>query len=226
MNSYYSFFHSHLSETFLGLSSTGWVALGTMVAFSAIIVALFGDKIKGLIFKPKLTFFSTIPIPQMKGQIHYVMHRIMVKNMGRAAAKDVRASIISLPLPVPLNWTHLDCDTRDISQDEAVYLDIIQEIDNQYIFYGWRDKLIDLPEYTLSKDRETEMKIAFFEKNMALQTVILKLDPMRRVLEVMRGSSLSDKIKITNESIKNIKDRPNGVDSDIRWSVLCSEDEK
>ncbi len=189
---HYPFFHFNyqlVNGGFLGIPFEGWVAIGT---FLAVLVALFGEKIKDLIFRPKLIFkpakvLSQIQGAQAGGAIRYSMYRILVKNIG-SPAYDVRASVVfvnkELPLAIPLNWTHIDFDTRDISREESVYLDIFQKFGSSIYFYGWRDKLIDSEEYKLANNKKSEIKIAFFERNRKLQSISLLLDPINETLNL------------------------------------------
>ena len=170
--------------------------------FLVVFVALFGNWLRSIIFKPKLIFKSVETVPQVQyieerkespvvtgGIINYhkqkyTMYRALVINDGCAPARNVRALITNIPQPLNLYWTHIDKITRDISKKELAYLDVIQETNGEYYFYRWAN-IIDLPEYKLSNTNPKEIKIDFFEKNHVLQSVRLKLDPVTKTLEVL-----------------------------------------
>jgi hypothetical protein len=162
-----------------------------VITFLAVIVALFGDWFRSLIFKPKLKFETVPSVPQVikkeeKGIIiveHYTMYRLLVRNIG-SPARDVRALITNVVQPLNLYWTNIDKITRDISKKEPAYLDIIQEKNGKLYFYPWAE-IIDLSDYKLSNSKPTEIKIEFFEKDRALQSVKIKLDPVAKTLKVL-----------------------------------------
>lgn len=193
------------NSDFFGISSAGWAAISAIGTLLAVVAALFGDQIRNFLFKPRLVFSSALPIPQkqlvtimhgkdkIERELEYTMYRLLIKNIGFAPAANVRALIIAkdnspLPLPVPLTWTHHDVDARDISRFEPAYLDILQELGENFLFYSQRDKLINLPEYKLSNDSLTVLEIAFYESNRTLQSVLLKLDPRNKTLVVVGRS--------------------------------------
>jgi len=153
------------------------------LTFLAILVALFGDWLRTHIFKPRFTFRTAPPIPQLFGGEKYTMYRVLVINAG-SAAQEVRALITSLTQPLNLQWTHFDGITRDISKNEQVYLDVIQEKNGKIFYYPWGD-IIDVKEDILSDSKATEIKIQFNEKNCALGSVRLKFDPIAKTLEVI-----------------------------------------
>lgn len=122
------------------------------------------------------------------------MYRLLVKNKNGifiAPAENVRASIIfankDLTLSIPLTWTHVDKDTRDISKGESAYLDVIRADVDPYIhkFYSKIGEVIGSPEYTLENVNKTKITIAFFEKNSELKKVNLELDPVEKTLKVL-----------------------------------------
>ena len=178
------------------------------IAIIAIFAATWSDVWKHKFLKPKLRFNDVPKIPQTalveipeyntRHQLigkeieeqGYSMHRIMVKNIGSAPASDIRASIISinseLPLPIPLNWTHIDRHTRNISVNEPVYLDIIQEYDEEFNIYGWPRHLINLPGYRLSKTEVSKITIGFYESSRALERVELAFNPQTREVVVIK----------------------------------------
>ena len=140
-------------------SLVDWLNLLASIAIAAIAIfaATWSDVWRHKFLKPKLKFSDVPKIPQTAlveipeyntrhqligkeiDEQEYSMYRIMVKNMGSAPASDVRASILSinseLPLPIPLNWTHINKHTRDISVNEPVYLDVIQGHDDGFDIY-------------------------------------------------------------------------------------------
>ncbi|MFA6076785.1 MAG: hypothetical protein WC735_01775 [Candidatus Paceibacterota bacterium] len=136
---YFSFSDPKVIDSFLGISGTLWGVVGTLVLG---ILAIFGDQIKKYFFKPKIRGVEIIETWQENHEEALIYKRLIVKNIGKAPAKDVRAMLTYTDggklnfLPVPLNWTHWNTTTRDISQHEPAYLDIMcrQLSDSQYKF--------------------------------------------------------------------------------------------
>lgn len=178
-----------------------WTAIAPFIAsMVALFIAICGDALRKFFIRPSLVFSNvdviiqkeTVPLMKLGGM--YYMYRLLVKNENGifiAPAENVRASIIfankDLPLPIPLTWTHIDKDTRDISKGESAYLDVIQASVDPYKhkFYSKIDGIISSPEYTLKNVDKTKIKIAFFEKNSELKTVDLELDPVEKTLKLL-----------------------------------------
>ncbi|KUK66645.1 MAG: hypothetical protein XD85_0058 [Parcubacteria bacterium 34_609] len=176
-----------------------WAAIAPFIAsIIALFIAICGDALRKIFIKPSLVFSSvnTIIHKETKLKGIYYMYRLLVRNKNGvfiAPAENVRASIIfankKLPLPIPLTWTYIDKDTRNISKGESAYLDVIQASVDPYIhkFYSKIkiDEVINSPEYILPNVYKTKIQIAFFEKNSELKIVDLELDPVEKTLKVL-----------------------------------------
>ncbi len=111
--------------------------IGALIASS---IALFlggggGNWIKAWFSKPTLRILS------LKG-LHHTheldVWRLLIKNEGKAIAKNVQVEVIEITddgnkkrenfLPLPLRWTHLDTEARDILPGQTAYLDIFEHI--------------------------------------------------------------------------------------------------
>lgn len=178
-----------------------WVGLS--VAWLVGIGAIMQAQIIRWFFPPELCFKETKPVPQIEfiekrevsdiisngilkyTEIKYTMYRIAVVNNGHAPARDIRALVTGIDLPLNLYWTHINKITRDISCGETAYLDVIQENNGKFKFYPL-GHMINLPEYEFSSIGPKEIKIEFFEKDGDLQSVKLKFDPVAKALKALQ----------------------------------------
>lgn len=164
----------------------------------ALIIAIWGDNIRRIFIKPFLIFSEVEAVPQINSSLGttHMMLRLAVKNKNNfftAPARNLRASITyikngEISLPMPLTWTHIEKDSRDISKGEVAYLDVIKYNPSDSSFYRFHSKmdgLIGLPEYFLSRNEKTEIRISFFEENSELKTVRLELNPKSHRLKVI-----------------------------------------
>ncbi len=62
---------------------------------------------------------------------------MVIKNEGNVLAKNVQVDVIEIEdsgkrrenfLPIPLRWTHLDNESRDILPKQTVYLDLFEQL--------------------------------------------------------------------------------------------------
>ncbi len=96
----------------------------------AVIVALFGERFWRWFEEPKLSPVEIVPTPQTHNGRVNTYQRLIVKNIGRRVAKEVRVFLTyeNAPsgfIPIPLNWTHWNKSTRDISAGEPAYIDVL-----------------------------------------------------------------------------------------------------
>lgn len=121
-------------------------------------------------FKPKLEISSLKKFSQSPN-----VWRLLIKNTGKNTALDVQVDIVEVKddgevrenfLPVPLRWTHKDCENRDILPGQAVYLDIFEHFnrfeDSRAIFATRFGRGIG--DFTEIKSGVSRIKIAFFER--------------------------------------------------------------
>lgn len=78
---------------------------------------------------------------QKIGVSPFIFHRLIVKNIGKVAGKEVRVLLTYVKVPenfisVPLDWTHWKTNSRDISRGEPAYIDVLHKKENatQYEF--------------------------------------------------------------------------------------------
>lgn len=193
----------HIDPRFIILENNSlidWLnfSVSLLIVLVAIFAATWNDVWKYKILKPKLLFKSVKPTPQIEYleiegektavnaclKKEYTMYRILVINDGSSSAKNVRALVTSITQPLNMYWTHINTTTRDISKDEPAYLDIIKETEENAFFYPW-GKIINLPEYELSKNEITKIKIEFFGKDSALGSVVAEFDPKNKTLNIL-----------------------------------------
>lgn len=166
-----------------------------------LIIAVFGESFKKCILKPSLLFEEVKKIEQRETcdpaeyryNGSYIIYRLLVKNENNfltATAKNIRASVVTinekLPLPIPLNWTHIDKDTRDISKGEPVYLDVIvvPTENKNYELYSRVNKVISSYENILKSNEINKIEIAFFEENNELKSINLVFDKKEERLKL------------------------------------------
>src|SRR5437899_3223088 len=96
----------------------------TWLSLFASLVALFLGGGGGRYIKPYLGIKPTLRIAGLRRYMQDVyVWRLAVENIGSETAKDVQVDVTKLThngtprenfLSMPLRWTHLDCESRDI----------------------------------------------------------------------------------------------------------------
>lgn len=144
-------FHPRAIDNLFGISSG---LLGVIVNLLGVIttsllglIAIFGEQIRSYFFKPKLVFDGfkktsqriPVPSPYEKGQYieeDHLFQRLIIRNIGKIRAKEVRVLLtyeegnreeLKNFIPIPLNWTHYNKSSRDISRGEPAYVDIFEK---------------------------------------------------------------------------------------------------
>lgn len=130
---------SSLDDPYL-LSPSFWtlVISSTIGLISSVIALLIAGGV-GEYIKPWLGFKSSLELlsfRRYKQASHY--WRLAIRNSGREVARSVQVDILKIVddggkerdnfLPIPLRWTHLNCESRDILSNQTVYLDVIEHI--------------------------------------------------------------------------------------------------
>ncbi|MBK8483661.1 MAG: hypothetical protein IPL31_04755 [Saprospiraceae bacterium] len=95
-------------------------------------VALFGDKLKRKLWKPKLKFKNVLQTEQNS----FINFRLVIENDSNNIAEQVEFDILEVKdndtlrsnfIPAPHSWTHIENNSlRDIFPHQTVYLDIIR----------------------------------------------------------------------------------------------------
>lgn len=91
----------------------------------------------GEYIKPWLGFKSNLELLGFRRYRQATHHwRLAIRNSGREIAKSVQVDVLKIIdeggkergnfLPIPLRWTHLNCESRDILPNQTVYLDAIE----------------------------------------------------------------------------------------------------
>jgi hypothetical protein len=180
------YFHHHLLyepkiiDSIFGISGTLWGVIGALFIG---ILALFGDQIKKFLFKPEIEgieFKKTFQ--QVRDEI-YIYHRLIVKNIGYVVAKEVRVLLTYLDasqaenfIPAPLNWTHWNTRTRDISRGEPAYIDILVKINTREPYrFCWSYEVgtpyeSDLIFFDISKGN---LRLEFYELDSKVGDIVL-----------------------------------------------------
>ncbi len=109
-----------------------WPAISAIGTISLGAIAIFREQIQNIIFKPKLIPIEIVKTYQRTGMHNSIFQRLIIKNIGRRAAREVRVLLTykNAPknfIPVPLAWTHWQKSSRDISRGEPAYIDVLQK---------------------------------------------------------------------------------------------------
>ncbi len=192
--SHSNFYHKSIDSIF-GISANLLAFFGTLFLGA---LALFGDQIRSLIFKPNLYPVELKKTSQSDGSEDYIFHRLIIKNVGRfpvfkIQAKNVRALLTyrKVPknfIPIPLRWTHLnEAVSRDIPPGEEVYLDIIhKKINDQKYKFCWSPGTgSNDPVLKYFEPSNGHLRIEFFERNQMIGDIYLKYLEDKDLLEVV-----------------------------------------
>jgi hypothetical protein len=188
-------------ETFWGLSNLGWTAIGAIITFLAVFMALFGDQIKNWFFKPKIQAVE----PKVTAQKHngktFLYHRLIVKNARRTSlfpwlptqAKGVRVLLTykNLPnennfIPIPLRWTHFNESLfRDLPFGEEAYVDIFVEENNdgKYKFCWAPNTGSDDPDLAYYNPQYGDIRLEFFEQNQKIGDIYIEFNLDKKILQ-------------------------------------------
>jgi hypothetical protein len=160
---------------------------------AVIILAIWGERIKLIFIRPKLSFLEVKATRQRIGNQDVVMYRLVLKNSGKAMARDVRATVSQNRnidqnrfIPFPLNWTHIDGRKRSIACEEEAYLDLFQQNGANYIWYWPGGRIPD--EYALSNLNtvgKSKIQITFHEESSFLGFVELEFDPTTGICNIL-----------------------------------------
>lgn len=133
------YFHHPQPDNIFGIPIS---LLGVIATTILGVLAIFGEQIRSFLFRPNLREADSpvktsqlTPFPKSDGFIYhenFLFYRLPIKNVGRASAREVRVLLTYMKsvdnfIPVPLNWTHWNKSTRDISVGETAYLDILKK---------------------------------------------------------------------------------------------------
>lgn len=174
MESSPSAFIKILNSSFTFLKDYGEL-IGALIASS---VALFlggggGNWIKTLFSKPALKVLS---LKRLHHTHELDVWRVLIKNEGKAIARNVQVEVVEIIddsnkkrenfLPLPLRWTHLDTETRDILPSQTAYLDIFEHINRgkqltnmeHYLRFGSRFAT-QIADFCFLKPGESNIKI-------------------------------------------------------------------
>jgi hypothetical protein len=156
--------------------------IGVIATLILGVLALFGNQIKGYWFKPNLKPIESVRTSQLINNEEYIYHRLIVKNIGWVAAREVRVLLTYLKplknfIPIPLRWTHFSkSSSRDIARGEPAYVDILRKKGVERIYYfcwapetGSNDPLLSVfnPEYG-------NLRLEFFERDRKIGDILLE----------------------------------------------------
>jgi len=131
-------------------------------------------------YRPKLEIVGFGPHKQAS---NLKVWRIVIKNYGNEVARNVQADVIKIYdknkerenfLPIPLQWTHLNQESRDIFPGQTTYLDFFDDIPGTHsspasVIHSVRLRSqfgLDVADFTYLKNETSEVQIAIFHDRM------------------------------------------------------------
>lgn len=166
--------------------------IGTSVASGmALFIAVGGKWLRSKFYKSNLKIVDFKKYIQKRDNDTslLVVWRMVVKNCGNETARNVQADVIKIYdnetkregfLPVPLRWTHLNNESRDILPGQTVYLDLFDEI---HTFFPKNLEIrlctrfgLDIRKFTFLENGKANLKIAIFQKNGSIVNMIVKAE--------------------------------------------------
>src|SRR3989344_5155347 len=153
--------------------------IGTIIAsITALGIAIWGRWLRSLPFRPELKIVDLISRNQTPS---LNLWRLVIKNIGNDTAKNVQVDIIEVVddgkklrknfLPLPLRWTHLDKECRDILPDQTVYLDLFEHINRgplgniqHFVRFGTRYAQ-EIQHFCFLNPGKSKVKIKLFQEN-------------------------------------------------------------
>lgn len=178
---------------------------GALIAsLTALFIAGGGGRfLSSLFYKPKL---SVVAFRRFKQKDELAVWRILIKNEGNDTARDVQADIEKVYdegrerknfLTVPLQWTHLNEEKRDILLKQTVYLDIFDEIlrfegspahKSPQIRFRTRFGL-EIFDFSWLKTKESRIKIVVFQRSGSLLPVYIDVNIGKEFIEASLDNS-------------------------------------
>jgi gas vesicle protein len=166
--------------------------IGTSIASAtALFIAVGGRWLRSKFYKSKLKVVDFKKFAQKRDEDTslLIVWRIVIKNCGNETAKNVQADVtkiydneIKRPgfLPVPLKWTHLDNESRNILPGQTVYLDLFDEI-HSFLPRAMEIRLctrfgLDIRKFTFLENGKANLKIAIFQKNGSKLNIAIRAE--------------------------------------------------
>jgi hypothetical protein len=197
---------TEVADSLFGVSSG---MLGAFLGFVGTLIlgslALFGNEIRSWLFRPELSpveckkTLQLIP-KNINGAVYhrkYIFYRLIIKNIGNMRARDVRVLLtyekgdqkeLKDFIPVPLNWTHWNKSSRDISRKEPAYVDILRKEDGGLNYeFCWSNETGNPVEPLLMNfyPKFGNIRLEFFEHESKIGDISLKYEEHLDVLTIV-----------------------------------------
>lgn len=190
--------------------------LGAVVAsFTALFIAGGGGKfVKEFFYYP----YIKLPFNVVRNKQNHYMWRIAIQNDGNAIAKDVQVDVISIIedgrerenfIPMPLRWTHLSTESRDIIPKQIVYLDVLEQhtvLENTPLFgtvnlaTKFGEGINDFRNLKIS-DTETTLNLVIYEKRGECIPISIEVVWTSKLFLDMKLKGKDWHLKLLRESI-------------------------
>lgn len=163
------------------------IAYGTWAAvIVALVVAVWGRTLKTWFYNPQI---SILEITRFNHHHRLDVWRLAIKNTGNDSAKVVQVDIVEIIddknkkrenfLSIPLRWTHIDKEYRDILPGQTVYLDVFEQISqgdlphlSHYLRLGSRYAQ-EIKDFSFLKPGISKIKLKLFQQNGKSQEIII-----------------------------------------------------
>lgn len=191
---------SQLSEQLARIAdgaNSPWPMISALGAISVGFLAIFGEPIRKFFLSPCLQPVEIKSTMQKVNGEDHRLHRLIVKNVGLSAAREVRVLMTydknNEPpqenfIPIPMGWMHWRQPSRDVSRGEPAYVDVLRRKEGaeKYNFCwaetlaGSSDPLLDLydPNYG-------NIRLEFFERDRKIGDVTMSYSAEDDVLRII-----------------------------------------
>jgi hypothetical protein len=167
-----------------------FIAYGTWAAVvAALTIAVWGKTLKTFFYKPKITMLD---ITRFNHNHTLDVWRLPFTNTGNDTAKDVQVEIVEVIddrnkkrnnfLPIPLLWTHLDKETRDILPRQTAYLDVFEHINQEklsnithYLRFGSRFAQ-EIKDFCFLEPGTSQIKLKLFQKEGKSYAIVVNAE--------------------------------------------------
>ena len=187
----------NLLKEYVSKESTLAEWMGIIGTFILGALAISGDQIRKSIFKPNLQPVEIIKTHQRIGKDVFVYQRLIIKNTGCCAAKEVRILLTykEVPgnfIPIPIAWTHWRTLARNISQNEPAYVDVLRkENETSNYDFCWSPEAGIPYEKSLREfnSKFGDLRLEFFEHDRKIGDITLKFSINKDILEIESNKS-------------------------------------
>lgn len=187
----------HLDRIANGVNSP-WPMVSALGAIGVGFLAIFGEPLRKCLLPPCLSAVEVKSTAQRINLDIYRYQRLIVKNVGLSAAREVRVLLTydkngNPPpedfIPIPLGWMHWREPSRDISRSEPAYVDVLKKKEGAERYnFCWADGLAGSSDPLLDEfnPEHGNVRLEFFERDRQIGDVTLRYSNDNDKLEIVR----------------------------------------